>query len=215
MRDINIKKFTELFRKTFSQFFPEILPKFDTKLRTVFDKFWNVIQESLTEEKYLTGIYDQCVKIEQLIEIVRKNFGKIPKHEEKLHGTITDVWDKMGKLMIDRFVAGDRSSRLYNNLEHISKLIVKTSPEKLEIHYGRLQEVIEKRPIPSEDKQALLLTVRAFYGRYQQEITGSQSPPKRKCETSADDQTSEKRQRESENDSETSEKRQGESSDHR
>ena len=88
----NIKKFTELFRKTFGQLFPETLAKYNTKVQTVVDKFWNVIQESLTEEMCLKEIHNQCVKIEKLNEIVRENLGKNPEHEEKLRASIAVAW---------------------------------------------------------------------------------------------------------------------------
>ena len=171
------------------------------RLWEIFSLFDDRSSKNFGELIDIMDIFHMCLK--------KLSPEKVAEEEGELKSALVEFWNIIQHSLTEE---NNRSSLLYYNLEHISKLTVKTSPEKLEIHYGRLQEAIEKmRHIPSEDKQALLSMVRELCGRYQEKITGSKSPHKRKCESSDDDQTSEKRQRESENDSETSEKRQRES----
>ena len=71
---------------------------FDQKFKAIVDKFWDIIQSNLSEEKCLCVIQNQCYGMKKLIGIIEKNFGEIfpdefQKYKEKLRVYTAKAWE--------------------------------------------------------------------------------------------------------------------------
>ena len=77
---------------------PAHITEEEDKIKGALLKFWDIIQENLSQGNQFEMI-DQCKNMKELIKLIRQKFGEIfpeelPKHEEKLlMEAIVKVWD--------------------------------------------------------------------------------------------------------------------------
>ena len=82
------KRYQDKVQKTLKRLSPEEIKAKEEKIRATLLQFWNVVEISVSIGK-LSTMRDLCNNIKKLIELIRKEFGKIlpeelSKHEEKV-----------------------------------------------------------------------------------------------------------------------------------
>ena len=144
-------------------------PDFDQKFKAIVDKFRDIIESNLSEEKCLSVIKDQCYGMKKLIGIIEKNFGEIfpdeiRKYKEKLRVCIVKAWEVIEGKQTEEKLTMDNKQRhnwdiraledgikdLRDAFECVSELTMQWFPDEFPVHCQNIlhsqQSAISEEP---------------------------------------------------------------------